>query len=202
MKNNLIKLTALLVLLIATQFTFIKEIKYISGDLIFISNPNVPDKLLQAITKSKFSHVGIVIKEKGKAMVYYTSSVVKKVPVPEFLALSVNGKYEVMRMKDTIILSGLNSFFVDEAKKLLGNVYDTKFSWLDKEMYSTELVWKIYKRAAQIELCEAKLFEKIEINDTIVKRKIKIQMGDSIASFTKIVSPTDLYNSNYLFKIK
>ncbi|MEI6020731.1 MAG: YiiX/YebB-like N1pC/P60 family cysteine hydrolase, partial [Bacteroidota bacterium] len=119
MKNNLIKLTALLVLLIATQFTFIKEIKYISGDLIFISNPNVPDKLLQAITKSKFSHVGIVIKEKGKAMVYYTSSVVKKVPVPEFLALSVNGKYEVMRMKDTIILSGLNSFFVDEAKKLM-----------------------------------------------------------------------------------
>ncbi|MEI6020491.1 MAG: YiiX/YebB-like N1pC/P60 family cysteine hydrolase, partial [Bacteroidota bacterium] len=84
----------------------------------------------------------------------------------------------------------------------LGNVYDTKFSWLDKEMYSTELVWKIYKRAAQIELCEAKLFEKIEINDTIVKRKIKIQMGDSIAAFTKIVSPTDLYNSSYLFKIK
>lgn len=202
MKHKLKKLSWLLVLVMACQFTFIKDIKFISGDLIFISNPNVPDKLMQAITKTKFSHVGIVVKEKGRPMVYYTANVVKKVTVPEFLALSVNGKYEVMRIKDTIMIAGLNNFFVEEAKKLLGNAYDTKFSWLDKEMYNTELVWKIYKRATQIELCEAKLFDKIEINDTIVKRKIKLQMGDSIPAFTKLVSPNDLYNSTYLTKIK
>ena len=202
MKKYLIKLSSLLALLLLTQFTFIKEIKYINGDLIFISNPNVPDKLLQSITKTKFSHVGIVIRERGKAMVYYTTSIVKKVTVPEFIALSVNGKYDVMRMKDTIMIAGLNNFFVDEAKKLLGRPYDNKFSWLDMEIYNTELVWKIFKRATQIELCEAKLFDKIEINDTIVRKKIKLQLGDSIAAFTKIVSPTDLYNSPYLTKIK
>jgi hypothetical protein len=189
------------VLLLFCQFAFVKEIRYISGDLIFISNPNVPDKLLQAITKSKYSHVGIVVREKGRPMVYYAANVVKKVTVPEFAALSVSGKYEVMRVKDTILTAGLNTFFAEEAKKLLGFPYDTKYSWLDKEMYSTELVWKIFKRATHIELCEAKIFNKLVINDTVVRKKIKVQMGDSIPDFTKIVSPSDLYNSPYLVKI-
>ena len=201
-KVRFTKILAILFLVIGAQFSFIKELKYKSGDLIFLSNPIHPDKLLQAITKTKFSHVGIVVKEKGKLSVYYAGATVKSLSIPAFLALSVNGKFEVMRYKDTLLLSGLNEAFIFESKKLLGSPYDFKYSWLDKEIYNTELVWKIYKRAANIELCANRPLASLSINDTLIAKKIKREIGDTISPYTKIVSATDLYNSEFLVKVK
>lgn len=195
-------LLLIIIILFGFQFTFVKEIKYRTGDVIFLSNSNAPDKLLNNITKSKFSHLGIVVKEKGKLGVYYAGSTVKKVSIPEFLALSANGKFEVLRYKDTLMISNANESFVIEAKKLLGFNYDNKYSWMDQEIYNAELVWKIYKRAMNIELCNVKLLSSISVNDSVSRKKIISLHGDSIPPTIKIVSPNDIYTSEFLIKIK
>jgi len=202
LKPSVIKIVAFVFLIIGTQFTFLKEIKYQTGDIIFLSNANAPDKLLQSITKSKISHLGLVIKEKGKTSVFFAGNTVKRVSLPEFLALSSNGKYEVFRFKDSLMISGLNELMLEESKKLLGSVYDFKYSWLDKEIYNSELIWKVFKRASNIELCALKPLSSIEIKDSLIIKKIKVIYGDTIPPVIKIVSPNDLHDSEYLMKIK
>ncbi len=202
LKPGVIKIVAFVFLIIGTQFTFLKEIKYQTGDIIFLSNTNAPDKLLQSITKSKYSHLGLVVKEKGKTSVFFAGSAVKKVSLPEFLALSSNGKYEVLRFKDSLMISGLNELILEESKKLVGSVYDYKYSWLDKEIYNTELIWKVFKRASNIELCALKPLSSIDIKDSLIIKKIKGIYGYTIPPTIKIVSPTDLHDSEYLIKIK
>ncbi len=201
-KRTFIKVLIVFCLLMSNSFTVNKAIKYKCGDIIFLSNGNVPDKLLQSLTKSKYSHIGLVIKEKGSLQVCYAGNKVKKVSLPEFLLLAGNGKYEVMRFKDTLLISSLCNLMNEESNKLVGNVYDFKYSWLDKEIYNSELIWKIYKRAANTELCAKTSLKTMNIADTLVRRKIKTIFGDTIPETSKIVSPTDLYNSEFLSRVK
>lgn len=202
LKRTFIKVLIVFCLLISNSFTVNKVIKYKCGDLIFLSNSNVPDKLLQSLTQSKYSHIGLVLKEKGNLQVCYVGNKVKKVSLTEFLLLAGNGKYEVMRFKDTLLISSLCNVMNEECNKLIGNVYDSKYSWLDKEIYNTELIWKIYKRAANTELCAKTSLKTMNITDTLVKRKIKSIFGDTIPDIAQIVSPTDLYNSEFLSRVK
>jgi uncharacterized protein YycO len=39
-----------------------------------------------------------------------------------------------------------------EGEKLRGKKYDIYFGWDDQRIYCSELVWKIYKRGANIEI--------------------------------------------------
>ncbi|MBI3234570.1 MAG: hypothetical protein HYZ42_11110, partial [Bacteroidetes bacterium] len=188
MKKYSIFLTSAVLLILILGFQPKKTAdKFHAGDIIFISNPAGQGKAIQLATKSKFTHVGIVLPdEKGKLMVYHAVEPVKRNTISEFLAYSVDGKYDLMRLKDTIILrhDGIPKL-VAEAKKLMGRHYDKAFSWSDMEMYCSEFVWKLYKRAHYIELCPLKTLGSFDLTSPIVQKNIKERYGDNGLAFNR-----------------
>lgn len=180
-----------------------KKVKFRAGDVLFISNPAGQGLAIQLATKSKYTHVGIVLPDaNGKLVVYHAVEPVKKSGIAEFIAYSADGKYEHMRFRDTMLLSReTTAQLVTEANKLLGKHYDMAFSWSDNEIYCSEFVWKIYRRTFNLELCPLKKLGDFDLNPPAVQKAVKERYGDNIPLDEKVVSPGDLYNSSWFEKM-
>lgn len=115
------------------------------GDLVFQYTNTRIAKITESVTESPVTHVGIVIQRKGKLMIFEASRRVKFTPVSTFLRKSKNGWYTVWRRR-TPLTDEQKNLLVKNSSQWLGKRYDSKFSWSSKEIYCTELVYKMYNQ--------------------------------------------------------
>ena len=80
-------------------------------------------------------------------------------------------------------------------KSLNNKDYDLYFEWSDEKIYCSELVWKIYKYGANIELCKTKKLKDFNLNSPIVKSIMKERYGNKIPYNEAVVAPSQLYES-------
>lgn len=174
-----------------------KNIK--NGDIIFIVNPSGQGKAIQLATKSKFTHVGVIFIENEKPVVYHAVEPVSKNTLEEFIEMSADGKYYIKRLKDQSLLTNqaINTMHSD-AKSNLGKHYDLVFSWDDKELYCSEFVWKLYKKALKINVGELKPLKEFDLSHPSVKAKLKERYGENIPLNENMISPGDMYDCNLL----
>jgi len=105
---------------------------------------------------------------------------------------------------DTSKLSPETTLKANEwAKKHIGKNYDGKYQWSDNTLYCSELVWKVFDVAADIELCKVKTMKDFNLNHPIVAKLIKQRYGsiNKLNLTEKIVAPSDIYDSNLLKSI-
>jgi hypothetical protein len=122
--------------------------------------------------------------------------------LPEWIAQGIDGRYLLMRLSDPHLLSAADLLaMLDEARSLQGTSYDNAFSWSDDQMYCSELVWKIYDRAADIQLTEPRKLGSFDLSNPIVQAKLAQTYGDSIPLDEPVVAPSDLINSPLLKKV-
>jgi hypothetical protein len=170
-----------------------------NGDIIFIVNPSGQGKAIQLATKSKFTHVGIIFIENGKPMVYHAVEPVSKNTVDEFIGMSVNGKYEIKRLKDqTLLTQDIINTMLNTARADLGKHYDLAFSWDDKELYCSEFVWKLYNKSLNITIGQLRPLRDFDLSHPIVKAKLEERYGRSIPLDEKMISPGDMFTSSLL----
>jgi uncharacterized protein YycO len=200
--NIMKKLSTLLLLLIIllggcanTTNPNIKE-----GDIILQTSKSNQSKAIQVITKSKYSHVGIVCKVNGVLSVLEAVQPVKITPLDEWINRGVNSNYTVMRYKGELTTSQKENM-VSVGKKYMGLNYDLQFGWDDSKMYCSELVWKIFNNGAGIELCEVKTFNHFDLDGEITKNLIKKRFPNGFPKNTKVVAPSQLSESNLLTTI-
>ena len=79
-----------------------------------------------------------------------------------------------------------------------GKEYDAYFEWTDNRIYCSELVWKIYKNAAGIELSQLKELKDFNLKDPRVQKILKERYGNDIPLEEKVVAPSDIAESNIL----
>lgn len=169
------------------------------GDIVFIVSTSGQGKAIQLATKSKYTHVGIVFHENGKAMVYHAVEPVSVNTLDEFVAMSQDGKCEVKRLKDNSKLTKENlDAMLKEAKSLLGKHYDIFFAWDDKEWYCSEFVWKLYNKHMGLELGNLRPLKDFDLSSPIVKDIMKKRYGKNIPYEEKMISPGDMFNSALL----
>jgi hypothetical protein len=70
------------------------------GDIIFQTSLSSQSKAIQLATKSKYSHVGIIFKEKGKFYVFEAAKTVKMTPLDEWIKRGKDEKYVIKRLKN------------------------------------------------------------------------------------------------------
>ena len=175
------------------------ETKFKNGDIIFISSRSGQGKAIQLATKSKFTHIGIIFIEQGKAMVYHAVEPVSKNTFEEFKNMSEDGKYYTRRLKDQSLLSAsVISKMLNEAKSKLGVHYDLVFSWDDKELYCSEFVWKLFNHTLGIEIGKPRPLKEFDLTNAAVKSKLKQRYGDKIPLEENMISPGDMYESELL----
>ncbi|MDE5422630.1 YiiX family permuted papain-like enzyme [Ancylomarina sp. DW003] len=171
-----------------------------NGDIIFQSSKSSQSKAIQIATKSKYSHMGIVYKTNDKLFVFEAVQPVKQTPLNEWIQGGADGHFVIKRLKnaDVILTNEVLNKMRQAGEKFAGKNYDLYFEWSDDRIYCSELVWKIYKEAANIEIGKLEKLSDFDLSNRVVQQKIKERYGDIIPKNEKVISPAAMFNSTHL----
>lgn len=171
-----------------------------TGDVIFQISQSSQSLAIQAATKSKYSHVGMIILRDEKPYVFEAVQPVKYTKLQDWINRGKNKHYVVKRLE-----SGLSSEAVskleEQSKIYEGKNYDLVFGWSDDKIYCSELVWKLYKSAADIELAPLTKLGSFDLTHPAVKAKLKERYGNNIPLDEKVVPPSALFDSDLLVTV-
>lgn len=166
------------------------------GDIIFHTSKSSQSKVIQEITDSKYSHVGIIVTVNNELYVLEAVQPVKLTKLDLFINRGLDNKYTVMRYNNSISanqIKEMKSF----GKSLIGKPYDLQFKWDNDKIYCSELVWKIYN-VGNIRLCEPKQFNDYDLTSKSAIKMIENRYKMNFNYNEMVVSPAQLANSNQL----
>ena len=170
------------------------------GDIIFQTSQSKQCEAVRIATNSKFSHCGIIYEIKGEKYVFEAVQPVKTTLLSEWIKHGEGNKYLVKRLKNSskILTPEVISKMKNYGKQFDKKDYDLYFEWTDDKIYCSELVWKIYKNGAGIELCSLEKLKSFNLADEKVKKILKQRYGNKIPLEEKVVAPSQLVNSTFL----
>ncbi len=171
-----------------------------NGDIIFQTSESEQCEAVRIATNSKFSHCGIIFIENGKTYVYEAVQPVRITPFENWITHGKGTKYVVKRLKksESQLTEAQLSAMKNYGSSMLNKNYDIYFGWSDSEIYCSELVWKIYKNGANIELCNTKELKDFNLSSPIVQRIMYQRYGSQIPLQEKVVAPSQLHDSELL----
>jgi hypothetical protein len=177
-----------------------EKTRFQNGDIIFHSSLSAQSKAIQLATRSKYSHCGIIYIENGREYVYEAIQPVCKTDLNKFIARGNKGHYVVKRLKsaDKILTNEVLLKMKSEGNKHAGKNYDLTFEWSDGKMYCSEIVWKIYKRATNLEIGKLEKLSDFDLNHPIVKKKLSERYGNNIPLSESVISPAAIFESELL----
>lgn len=134
-------ITKILIFLLVTTFNaFALELK--SGDILLQPLHCWACNLIEAETKSEYSHIGVVTKVKdGVVYVGEAFLKVREIPLEEFNSKTQKGlKLKVMRpyFSSPSLSKNFDTFFK-------GLPYDSAYLWDDNKIYCSELLYKLFR---------------------------------------------------------
>jgi hypothetical protein len=173
------------------------------GDMIFQTSESKQCEAIRIATNSKFSHCGIVFIEKGKKYVFEAVQPVKYTPIEAWITHGKESHFVVTRLKNAATL--LNPETLQKMKtygnQLKNKDYDLYFEWSDDKIYCSELVWKIYKNGAGIELCPLQKLKDFNLKNPKVQVLLTERYGNIIPLEENVVAPSSLENSKIVTTI-
>ena len=170
-----------------------------TGDVIFQISQSSQSLAIQAATKSKYSHVGIIILKDKKPYVFEAVQPVKYTKLQDWINRGKNKHYVIKRAKSSLSSEAISTL-EKQSKKYEGKNYDLVFGWSDDKIYCSELVWKLYK-AADIELAPLSKLGSFDLTHPAVKTKLKERYGNNIPLDEKVVPPSALFDSALLITV-
>lgn len=169
------------------------------GDIIFQTSQSNQSKAIQVATHSKFSHCGIIVNKSNTIFVLEAIEPVKLTPIDLWIKRGKDKYYVVKRLKTNI---SINKSAILKMKKIgqsfIGKHYDLSFDWSDNKMYCSELIWKIYKNGASIELGKLQQLKDFDLKNSLVQQKLKERYGKKIPYNETVISPEAIFNSDKL----
>ena len=174
------------------------------GDIIFHTSLSGQSKAIQVATKSKYSHCGIIYKSNGEYYVFEAVQPVKITPLDKWIARGKDGKYVIKRLKNVgnVLTPEVLKKMRQVGESFLGKDYDLTFEWSDEKIYCSELIWKIYQRAAGVEVGKLEILGDFDLSDEAVKSKIRERYGDNIPLNEPVISPQAIFESELLITVK
>ena len=170
------------------------------GDLVFQSFASSQTRAIQLATKSRFSHMGIILRQDDTLMVYEAVGPVKFTSVDEWIDRDPGRHFVVKRLKNakTILTKGNLEKLASTAATFKGKPYDFVFDWSDEKIYCSELVWKIYYRALGIEVGGLRKLKDFDLSSAEVRLKIRERYPKGVPLEETVISPEDLFQSDTL----
>lgn len=204
MKTNLIIFSLLLQLIISSCSAQSDSTKYHNGDIIFQTTSSSQCKAVQLATHSVYSHCGMLYFKDNQWFVFEAIGPVKFTPLTEFIEGGEGKHYVIKRVKNIsqnewkTKTETIKTF----VNKELGKPYDLYFNWDDSKIYCSELVWKLYKTAFNIEVGKLQLMKDFDLSHPAVKAKLKERYGNNIPLNEQVISPARIFESDLLALIE
>jgi hypothetical protein len=175
-----------------------------NGDIIFQS-ASFPDALaIRKVTKSPFSHCGVLFKEGDEWFVYEAAQSVSKTPFKDFIKNGDDGKYVVCRLQkaDTVLTDVALKKMLDFLNHNVNKAYDHKFAWNDDEMYCSELVWKAYYHATKLKVGKLSILGDYDLSDPLVREQVEKKWGKELRLTEVMVAPGAIFDSRLLHSVR
>ena len=171
-----------------------------NGDIIFQTSLSTQSEAIQRATGSKYSHMGIVYVLDGEPFVFEAVSRVRSTPLEEWIRRGEGGHCVVKRLKDAEILITPEAMrsMLEIGRGFEGKRYDLKFEWSDDRMYCSELVWKIFKRALNVEIGPLETVGDFDLSDSVVRKKVSERFGEALRLDEPVISPAAMLASRQL----
>ncbi|HEX7830866.1 MAG TPA: YiiX family permuted papain-like enzyme [Thermoanaerobaculia bacterium] len=172
------------------------------GDIIFQESLSSQSRAIQLATGSRYSHMGIVMRENGRWYVYEAVEPVKLTPLSTWTARGRNGHYVVKRLRDASKLTPAVLRKMEKVgKRFEGKQYDLTFEWSDTRIYCSELVWKIYRDGAGIEVGKLQKLREFDLSNPAVKKKMRERYGANVPMNEPVISPRAMFDSPLLVEV-
>jgi len=172
------------------------------GDIAFQTLSGDLGEAIQLATHSKYDHCGIIYKEGKDWYVYEAIGPVTKTPLDEWIKRGNSCHFVIKRLRDSNLLSNtMIEKMKNEGKEFYGKDYDGYFDWSDDKIYCSELVWKIYKRGANIEVGKLQHLKDFDLTSEPVKKQLQERYGSKIPLEDTVISPISVYNSDKLILV-
>jgi len=173
-----------------------------TGDIVFQELGGPQGRAVKAATGSPYTHCGVVF-EQNRTL--YVLEAVQPVSVVTLDAFRRRSRiFHARRLRNPGALNPKNlSKALTWGRQQIGKNYDPLFQWDDKNLYCSELVWKVYKQAANVELCPTKTFKSYFLQKPEVQRIIRQRYGAAakLPAQEPVVAPSDLARSALLVEV-
>jgi hypothetical protein len=83
----------------------------------------------------------------------------------------------------------------------LGRRYDARFLWSDEEIYCSELVWKSYQRALDVELVPLGKYRDFNLDHPAVRKLLQERFAGAVPLDEPVVPPSALFASPKLVEV-
>jgi hypothetical protein len=167
------------------------------GDIVFQTSRSSQSRAIQLATRSAYSHMGILFLRNEQWMVYEAVQPVKWTPFERWVQRGVGGHVVVKRLKEgerrltPQILARMKAV----GSRFQGRPYDLTFEWSDDRLYCSELVWKIYKEGAGIELGSLQVLGDFDLSHPAVQAKLQERFHGQPPLDEPVISPQRMFES-------
>jgi len=173
------------------------------GDLIFHTSQSTQSQAIQLATHSPYSHCGLLYKKDGEWQVFEAVQPVKLTPLASWVARGKGQHFVVKRLRDAataLMPSGLAQLKA-AGQPLLGHDYDLAFNWSDKQIYCSELIWKVYDRGLHRQLGQLQQLRDFDLSHPAVQAKLRERYGRRLPLSEPVISPASIFNSPALVTV-
>jgi hypothetical protein len=175
------------------------------GDIIFQESTSNQSDMVRALTRSRWTHMGVIFKASNQTFVFEAVNPVRKTLLQTWVSRGRERRYAVKRLRRAE--SKLTADTVDRMQKLgatwLGRPYDLRFEWDDKSLYCSEVVFKLFDRGAGIRLGKLERAGDLNLNNPLVQTALKKRFaGGGFDPNETVVTPDSIFNDDQLVDVE
>jgi Permuted papain-like amidase enzyme, YaeF/YiiX, C92 family len=176
------------------------------GDLVFHRSRSSQSRAVALATGSAYTHMGVVLLSKGQPFVLEAVQPVKLTPLPAWIGRGEGGRVVIKRLENRE--NALTPEVIERMHRLgsswLGRPYDLQFRWDDERLYCSELVYKLYERAAGIRIGTLRKAKDFNLASPEVRRLLTRRFGGARPSFDPeeiVISPQSMFEDRRLITV-
>jgi len=178
-----------------TDYT--KNIQIKSGDFIFQHLPGPLTEMIADVTKSPYSHCGIIVEKKGGFVILEAIGPVKETPINEWIARGEGERFTIVRLKEPYRI--FIPQIIEQAYRFSGRPYDIQYEWDDQKIYCSELIHKAVQEGAGLSL--ARFVRLGDLDWHRYEKQIRQITGGILPLDRIMITPADLAESNEVYMV-
>lgn len=168
-----------------------------AGDVVFHRSRSAQSQIIQQVTGSPWTHVGVVFERDGSLQVLEAVQPVRWTPLEDWVRRGRGGEVAIRRLRTPLSAQQLDTLR-ETGERFLGRPYDRRFEWNEQRIYCSELVWLMFEQALGFRLSEPQTWSELSLSPA-ARRLARRRLGRLPPSDALIVTPVALLNSNALF---
>lgn len=174
------------------------------GDLVFQESTSSQSELVQLVTRSRWTHMGVVFNEPDGPIVLEAVSPVRKTALETWIARGRDRIYVIKRLRtrESQLSSDALKKMRDLGATWIGRPYDLQFRWDDESLYCSELAYKLFDSTAGVRLGKLEKAGDMALDDPRVHRELQKRFaGIKLDPSETVVTPDSIFNDEQLVHV-